>query len=519
METRRCKWLVVAAALLLVSAAGCTDLTTEPQSTVTTTNIFNDPNSYQAFIARVYSGLAITGQQGPAGQGDIGGIDEGFSQYLRMYWEMEELPTDEAIIGWNDDAIKGLNFQTWDASVVEMNGMYSRIFFQIMMANEFLRQTTDQVLASRGVTGQLLADIKTYRAEARFLRALSYWHGLDFYGSIPLVTEQDPLGGSPPKQATRQALFDFVVSELNAIKNDLPPNGTYGRATPAAANMLLAKLYLNAEVYTGTADWTDARTAAEAVIAGPFVLEPNDELNFLADNDKSREIIFAVPQDGVHMQSYGGTSFIIHASLGGDMVASNYGVDYPWGGLRLKPQAYRLFGAGDNRADVFFTTNQSVEIDDWQNFHKGIAAPKFQNVTSTGQPGSNAGFADTDYPMFRLADAYLTYAEAVVRGGGGSRATALDYVNQIRTRAGIAPLTDAQLTTQAILDERGRELLWEGTRRTDLIRYKMFTGGTYIWSWKGGTQAGAATAATFDLYPLPANELVANHNLVQNPGY
>jgi hypothetical protein len=140
-------------------------------------------------------------------------------------------------------------------------------------------------------------------------------------------------------------------------------------------------------------------------------------------------------------------------------------------------------------------------------------------VTSTGARGSDATHVDTDFPLFRLADAYLIYAEAQLRGGGGSRSQALIYVNALRTRGGANNIGDAQLTTDFILDERGRELLWEGTRRTDLVRYGKFTGGAYIWSWKGGTQAGSATQSYLDLYPIPANECVANPNLQQNPGY
>src|SRR5207248_1854693 len=153
-----------------------------------------------------------------------------------------------------------------------------RIFFQVPIANEFLRQTTDAVLASRRVGAVLKDTIRTYRAEARFLRALSYWHGIDLFGNIPLLTEADPVGATPPKQATRTDIYNFIVSELNAIKPDLPlPGpGSYGRATAPAADMLLAELYLNASVYTGTPHWAEALTAAQNVInSGVYRLDPN----------------------------------------------------------------------------------------------------------------------------------------------------------------------------------------------------------------------------------------------------
>jgi hypothetical protein len=525
MNSRSCKALAIGAALMLMGAAGCTDLTVEPKSTVTEANVFNDPGSYRAFVARIYAGLAVSGQQGPSGRPDIAGIDEGFSQYVRLLWEAQELPTDEAVLGWGDIGIPELNQQTWGVTNSMVVAMYYRIFFQVGMANEFLRQTTDAKLAERGHTGAgLKAEVATYRAEARFLRALSYWHGIDLFGNIPLLTDADALGSTPPQQATRAEIYDFLVSELTAIQSELPaPSAaTYGRATGPAASMLLAKLYLNAEVYTGTANYSGALTAAQAVIAGPYTLDNNYRDIFLADNNTSPEIVFAVTQDGLRTQTWGGMTFLIHASCGGNMDATLYGIDGCWWGLRLKQQAYSRFAAGDNRAASFFTSGQSVVVSEIGNFNHGVAAPKYANVTSTGAPGSHPTHVDTDYPMFRLADAYLIYAEAALRGGGGSTAQALTYVNAIRQRAygnANGNITSAQLTLDFILDERSRELLWEGHRRTDLVRFGRFTGGTYLWAWKGGSAAGVSTGAHLNLYPLPANEIIANPNLTQNPGY
>jgi starch-binding outer membrane protein, SusD/RagB family len=525
MSFRTCKALAVTAAMVLLGAAGCTNLTVEPKSTVTEANIFNDPASYRAFVARIYAGLAVSGQQGAAGRPDISGIDEGFSQYLRLLWEAEELPTDEAVIGWGDVGLPEMNTQTWAVTNSFVVAMYYRIFFQVGMANEFLRQTTDEKLAARGHTSAgLKAEVAGYRAEARFLRALSYWHGIDLFGNIPLVTETDALGSTPPQQSTRAEIYAFIVSELTAIQSSLPAPGAanYGRATGPAASMLLAKLYLNANVYTGTPNYSAALTAAQAVIAGPYALDNNYQDIFLADNNTSPEIVFAVTQDGLKTQTWGGMTFLVHASCGGSMSATASGIDGCWWGLRMKQQAYNRYTTGDTRTASFYTNGQSVAVTDIGNFNTGIPTAKYKNITSTGQPGSHPTHVDTDFPMFRLADAYLIYAEAALRGGGGSTAQALTYVNALRQRAfgnANGNITAAQLTLDFVLDERGRELLWEAHRRTDLVRYGRFTGGTYLWAWKGGTQAGAATASHLDLYPLPANELVANPNLRQNTGY
>lgn len=516
--------LTVATALLM-GVAACTDTTELPITTITDTNYFNDPSSYRAFLAKIYSGLAVSGQQGPDGNPDIKGINEGFSQYLRLYWEAQELPSDEAVIAWGDVGIPEMNTQLWASSNTFVVSMYYRIAFQVGLANEFLRQTADEKLAARNVSPELKADIQTFRAEARFLRALSYWHGIDLFGSIPLVTEADPIGATAPQQNTRQEIFDFLVSELNAMQADLPAAGglaTYGRATKEAAAMLLAHVYLNAEVYTGTPQYAQALAAAQAAIAGPFTLDPSYRHLFQADNNTSPEIIFPIIQDGKRTQTYGGTTFLVHASCGGSMAPADYGVNGCWYGLRLKPEAHNRYAPDDPRASFFWTDGQTVDVGSISNFNNGIPAPKFENKTSGGADGSDLAFADTDFPVFRLADAYLIYAEAHLRGGGGDPVQALAYLNAIRERAygdASADVPADSLTLSFVLNERGRELLWEAHRRTDLVRYGLFTGSDYVWAWKGGAPLGTATESFRNLYPLPASELTANPNLVQNPGY
>lgn len=525
--------LAAAAGLALAGAAGlaaCTDVDVTNPSAIGSSNAFNDAGAYQSFLAKMYGTLAVSGPTGPD-QSDIQGLDAGFSHYLRLLWQLEELPTDEAVIAWTDGSgLQDLNTQGWNASNGFTGTMYARILQQATTAAEFLRQTTDAQLTARNVGTTLRAQVQTYRAEARFLRALSYWHAIDIFGSVPLVTESTPIGGPAPTQASRADLYAFVVGELTAIRDQLPAkaDSTYGRATPAAADMLLAKLYLNAGVYTGTPQYAQALAAAQRVISsGQYSLDANYRNLFLADNNRSPELIFVVPQDGVRTQSYGGTTFLVHASIGNalnDSASTSFGVGGGWYGLRSKPELVSLFagagpGTADGRGAIFYANGQSLLISDLTNFGQGYLVRKYRNVTSTGAPGSDQTFADTDYPMFRLADAYLMYAEAFLRGGGGDQATALGYVNALRARAGAPAITAGQLTLDFVLDERARELYWEGHRRTDLVRYGVFTGGTRLWTYKGGAPTGAATAATRDLYPLPANELSANPSLKQNPGY
>ena len=516
---------ILAASAVGLAVAAC-DVTTEPKSTVTEANVFNDTQSYEAFLAKLYAGLTVTGQQGPNGNSDFSRLDEGFSHYGRQLWQLQELPTDEAVLGWGDAGIPEMITMGWASSNQFVQMMYSRVFYQVSLANEFLRATSDEKLEERGQSS-LRDELAPMRAEARFLRAFSYWHGIDLWGNIPLVTEDFVIGATPPDQSDRATIYQYVVDELNDIRGDLPAAGAaeYGRVDQGAVAMLLAKLYLNAGVYIGADQASLALSEVERVIGGGYSLATNYQLNFVADNRNSPEIIWAVAQDGDQTRTWGGLTFLIHAAVGGNMNAADFGIDGGWWGIRVLPEFVAQFPGGaaslDSRA-LFFTDGQNLEVANISNFNDGYAGTKFTNVTSLGVPGANPTFPDTDFPVFRLADAYLMYAEAHLRGGGGTAATAVGYVNELRERAygdASANITEAQLDLTFVLGERARELWWEGHRRTDLIRYGLFTSGDYVWSWKGGGQTGVAVQDFRNLYPLPASELLANPNLAQNPGY
>jgi len=287
--------------------------------------------------------------------------------------------------------------------------------------------------------------------------------------------------------------------------------------------MLLAKLYLNAEVYINQERYTEALTYLNQIINAGYSLEDEYHWLFNADNYLSdNEIIMRVPYHGINTQTFGGTTFIIKASIGGEMQVLDSGVDDGWGGLRTTPQFVSLFSDNDGRA-MFFTDGQTLDIPNLSDFQNGYAIRKFTNLTREGNQGSNLEFPDTDFPVFRLADVYLMYAEAVLRGGsGGDVSTAVEYVNHIRERAygnTSGNINSGDLTLDFILDERGRELYWESHRRTDLIRFGKFAGDSYIWSWKGETASGLATDEKFNIFPIPDADINANPNLQQNPGY
>jgi hypothetical protein len=523
---------VVLTGVLMTSCFG--DLDTEPLNKRITTSVsaFKDPASYKQFLAKLYGALTVTGQTGPYGNPEIPNNDEGETSFLRMYWSAQETPTDECNLAWGSPSTDELRYTSSSDQSDYNRLMYERIFINIAYCNEYIREVGARV---DGLDGQLKNDVTVYLAEARFLRALYYYYAIDLWGNVPFVTEDDGIGAYLPEQIMRADLFDFIESELLDILPVLPAPGDneYARAGQGAAWMLLAKLYLNAEVYTGTGRYSDCLTYCNKIInSTAYSLNPVYEELFLADNHRlTNEIILPIAEDGLASQNYGGVTFIIHASIvaGGEdqMKPADFGIDGGWAGTRMRRQLVEKFaditGATDKRAANIYTVDRTLDINVVTNYKEGYGCIKFRNITSTGSAGKHPTFVDTDFPLFRLADVYLMYAEAVKRGGSnGDIATAVSLINALRVRAygnTSGNITASDLTLQFILDERARELYWEAHRRTDLIRFGQFTGDTYLWEWKGKVKDGAGVDSRYNLFPLPASDLVVNNNLVQNPGY
>jgi len=535
---RSAKVLSAAATTLLVASSCTKDLDRTPTYDLNADRVFTNAAAYKTQLAKIYGGFALTGSTDPGSSNLGGGLDAGTSDYLRQYWSAQELTTDEAVIQWGDPGVQDWHNLSWTSSGILIQGLYSRLQSEITFCNSYIAEASKTNLATRNIASSDTATITTYRAEARFLRALAYYHAMDLYGSVAFITEASPIGTafSPPRIA-RADLFKYIEQELKGIENSLPnPRGNeYGRADKGAAWALLAKMYLNAKVYTGTERYTDAATYAKKVIDANYSLLPKYGNLFLADNDKNNtEIIFPIVFDGKFTQTYGGTTFLTHAAISSTSDANwspdPYGVGSGWAGTRTTSALFRLFpDTAADRRGRFHTRGQSLEIASQTDFTNGYVPIKYRNVTSAGVNGSDNTFVDIDYPMLRLADIYLTYAEAVSRGGTGDATLALQYVNQVRNRAFGGPtggtagaVTAATLTAndyQFFLDERARELHWEGTRRTDLIRFGKFASNAYLWPWKGGVANGTSVPEYRNLFPIPASEVSVNPAIVQNTGY
>lgn len=502
---------------------------------------------YDAVLNKVYANMVLTGQTGPAGNGDLDDIDEGTSSMIRQLWNANELTTDEAECIWGDAGIPEFNHNSWSDNHPMMKALYYRLYFGITLANYYLDQTA----------GSTEAGISTKRAEARFMRALYYSYLMDLYGNVPFTTKTST--ESAP-QASRSAIFRFVQDELLEVSDEKSGstevladakvyNGNedgYGRANKAAAWLLLARNYLNSGVYTGTEKNDSAKIYAGKVIDSPYKLstQPTGSYTgyqklFMGDNDTNgaqNEIILPAIHDGEKTQTWGGCLFLVASTTDGDILK-----DYPtgtsenWGGNHARKQFVQKFfpssepaagtpttvsaEANDDRA-LFYTKGHTESISKETDFKSGFAYVKFLNRHSDGTNPKNSQFVDVDFPMMRVAEAYLTYAEADARMNGNKcTADGLAKVNALRERAHAAKLSVCTLDN--LCDEWSREFAYEGRRRMDLIRFGKFGGQSdYVWEWMGGTKNGTPFDKHFNIFPIPNSDINANTTgLKQNPGY
>lgn len=580
---------------MLSSCVG--DLNTKPldETIFTDDKAFESGEGYIQGLAKLYGALGMSGQNG-AGSSEIANTDAGTSAFLRSLWYLQEFTTDEC--KWaqtGDTGTPELDYNTYGTiNNPIISGLYYRITFTVTLCNDYLKQTTEEKVKARG-QADMWPTVRKYRAEARLVRALVYYHGLDVFGNMPFITENDPIGTFLPPQYTRGQLFDYLESELLELSEspDLadPRTNQYGRADKAAAWMLLARLYLNAEIYLSTLDadgelvskgkamYDKSKEYAEKVIDANFELCSRYDWLFLADNGENpealKEIIWAVRFDEITSQSYT-PYFLVCGSRGptddsykltsgawktnkGNRVTLAFLRNSFWedidsylvDGVLEDPVKTKYTGsmagfkigheaelgtlgaevrAKDNRA-IFFTRQTTLPMlhnDGATNFTYGWPSYKWSNIPSktyddpAGHPASDPKqFPNLDYPVMRLAEAYLNYAESCARLGGGTSndAKALEVLNRLRTRANVGGAALDEFDLEYIFKERGRELYWEGFRRTDLIRYDRYAGSSYNWEHKGGVSTGVAIDYYKTLFPIPESDLGVNPKLHQNPGY
>lgn len=554
----------VALGLGMTSCVGDLDLEPNDPNLVNT----NDPNFKANALGICYSGIAVSGISGP-GSSYVGGLDPGTSAYLRTIFTLGEFCTDELTWIWPNDeggSIGDLLACSWSANNSIVYGAYYRLLGHIAICNQFLANTADD------------ADAETLemRAQARVLRAFSYYNMMDLYGQSSFITEEAEIGENP-KQISRAELFAWVEGELTEIVDQklISENPIYGRVGLDGAEALLARLYLNAEVFSGTARWADCQARCENIIrrhqGGGFqgsglaneylylFCEDNKQYMPGGENKAENEILFGISFDQDMVQSYGGPTFIVAGTISNTAMIprQNYGCSGEWSCIKgIKQMAERFYGLPNDTRDDLWVRGVYPDEDYSDEFvgftgawgtTGGNAIIKFTGNTITKNPAAidrskpltlfdgqynsqgawqpnydATAFMSTDQPIIRLADIYLMYTECFINGGVGDRSKALDYINLVRARAGAPAFNSAELTVKNLMDERSRELYLESVRRTDLIRNHMFVGPQQtVWQVKGNinNMEGTRIDDKYALYPIPTAVLNSQPDFKQNPGY
>ena len=537
-------WIAAGASMLFTACIGDLDtLPLNPSDSTSETVYGADESGYIAGLTKLYFNFVSNETT------DLQVSDAGASELVRAFWTVQEVTSDACKCAWENDAwVRAMNTNTWsDADNDATYAVYVRTLQGIAYTNEYLRQTASDRLSDRGVSSELAAKIQGFRAEARFLRAYFYWMALDVFGDVPFTTENSPFGGGVnPKQASRKDVFDYCISELTALAADDSPmpaaRSNYPRADKGAVLGLLARMYLNAEVYTGTPMWQEAKDACEDIFTMGYSLCPEYADLFRGDNGENpealNEVLFGISYDAEQTQSYGGTSYLTLAAIAATDVSSTQminGVNNGWGGIRV-PYEYvekyfnvrnadysaGTYDVNDNRGRMFYIKGRSESMDGaLYVFLNGWSCLKFNNIPhnmdqdSYLETAASKAYSDIDFPMIRLGEIYLIYAEACMNLGQAN--TALPKVQELAARAGVTAPTS--ITQEWLIEERARELMWEGHRRTDLIRYGKFTSSSFLWTYKGGSFSGQGFDDHMKIFAIPASELASNPELHQNPGY
>lgn len=530
--------LAALAAFTLTSCVGVLDQ--EPLSSdVVGSDAYTNPTYRLGQLAKIYGSFNITGKDG-AGSSDIAVSDSGASEFIRAWWSINTLTTDEAKCVWGDPWVKEIVTNTWTATKNDaIYATYVRGVMAVTLANNYLRSTDDSD-----------PEIAIERAEVRVIRAMAYWMLLDSFGNPPFTTEADPMGAVKPQQATAPELYAWLKAELEDLVSENShlkgvKEQVYPRVDKGAAYGLLARLLINHKTYLGKEDATvyaEAMAAAEKVMEKYALASEYREL-FMGDNGQNpealKEIVMAACYDANKTQSYGGPTYFIAASTNNN---NNLGLAAGWAGLNTSTQfVANLLGAaadgaavGDN-VEKFTTTDKralvSLKYSEKKEqaidaFTNGWHVFKFNNfhsdATDLYEEHTNVveQFASIDFPLIRAAESYLIYAEAKTRidGGSTSDAKAVKCITDLQTRAGLNPAISS-ITLDNVFTEITRELYWEGLRRTTLIRFNKYVEGSYVWPFKGGAESGQALADHMKLFPIPDEDLVANENLTQNVGY
>lgn len=548
------------ASMLCMGFVSCAD-----ELNIKSVDPLNHPTyTVEGLLAKQYATLGHTGQKGPAGLADISG-DEGETGFIRTVFNLQELMTDETLWAYqSNEGIAQITSMDWDKNNKRVNWAYQRLSFDITQYNFFISEQSG-----------ILSEDKI--AEVRFLRALNYYYFLDLYRKAPF---KDTFDDNLPTEKSGKELYEWLDNELTTIEPLMAEVGAYnnsenfGRADRGAAYALHARLALNSAVYTDgqIKDYQKAIHYCDEIInSGKYDLSrvakngySGYQQLFMGDNDCNpeamKEIIFPIRQDGVKTRAYAGTSYLVNAStITGMPYAST---SDPWKCLFARVDLVKKFFpnedipkatdedllsnpskdqviAKDNEMGISTADVIAKAKDDRALFYMGIGGcsdkvrtltpgdaitsplngasfVKWTNLHADGTAQHHQNFSDTDFPMFRLAEIYLTRAEAKFRLNGSQ--DGLADILEVQGRAN-RDLKASSVDEQTLIDEWCREFYMEGRRRSDLVRFGLFTGSKYLWSFKGGAENGQGIPTKCNIYPIPGDEIKNNPNMTQNPKY
>ena len=550
------------ASMLCMGFVSCAD-----ELNIKSVDPLNHPTyTVEGLLAKQYATLGHTGQKGPAGVADISG-DEGETGFIRTVFNLQELMTDETLWAYqSNEGIAQITSMDWDKNNKRVNWAYQRLSFDITQYNFFISEQSG-----------ILSEDKI--AEVRFLRALNYYYFLDLYRKAPF---KDTFDDNLPTEKSGKDLYEWLDNELTTIEPLMAEVGAYnnsenfGRADRGAAYALHARLALNSAVYTDgqIKDYQKAIDYCNKILvdnAGKYELcrvakngYSGYQQLFMGDNDCNpaamKEIIFPIRQDGVKTRAYAGTSYLVNAStITGMPYAST---SDPWKCLFARVDLVKKFFpnedipkatkedllsnpskdqviAKDNEMGISTADVIAKAKDDRALFYMGIGGcsdkvrtltpgdaitsplngasfVKWTNLHADGTAQHHQNFSDTDFPMFRLAEIYLTRAEAKFRLNGSQ--DGLADILEVQGRAN-RDLKASSVDEQTLIDEWCREFYMEGRRRSDLVRFGLFTGSKYLWSFKGGSENGQGIPTKCNIYPSPGDEIKNNPNMTQNPKY
>lgn len=572
MKARNILLSTILAAGMLSMSSCIGDLDVLPlDSTINTADrAYQTKEDYEKGLAKLYALWAMSGQDG-ASSSDIGIGDAGNTTLVRSWWICQEQPTDEMKNASGDGWSSTFNYMTWGTSRIEpTEAVYQRCMYIVALVNDYLKQLPN---APEEI------DKVNYEAQARFCRALAYYTLMDVYGCPPFITESNY--SLQPEQIDRDKLFDWIETELKwIIENGKLPNrqtgSDRGRADLGSAWALLSRMYLNAEVYKGKPYYKECIEACKQVFSMGYKLANEYHALFCGDNtenpDAANEIIYPILLDGSLTQTWANLISSTRPAYATKEIEDdtsseqakkkytfcfeNWGTREGWGQYRATGQLIDFFEFSGSKDDINnlidkrgifrnetyqnVALKQYIENDPANTYYTdGWWVYKYSNLTHDGKPldiyqtAESAVFVSTDFPLIRLGDIYLIFAEAVARQNDAQNmAEAVEKVNLLRRRGNVSDIDENWLKATAkvggspkavpfgnILNERTRELYWEGQRRTDLIRFGLFTSGEYVWDWKGGVQSGTGVHERYNLYPIPLTDLTSNGNLDQNEGY